>query len=158
MKKALLLLLLLVITVAVAFPVKTRSKEIERWNPPFTVPEYFNSSIPSAGYTGFDMYGRPYILYNPGILANAPWYLHDYTRAHEHGHVYCIQAFGDRSEICADYWAGDQLGRTNPALLDMVIWFYETQVRERRFSHEHPSGYELAKILRSSSRRSDTSQ
>lgn len=118
------------------------------WQPSSPVREYFDGRIPSAGYTGFDASG-PYILYNPTIWEQTPLSVRSYTRAHEHGHVFCITSNGDWSELCADRWAGARLAEAVTAVLDDIISFYESPVAcISRFSPNHLSGCELALLFR----------
>jgi len=123
------------------------------WRPPYQVPESYDYSIPYAGFTSFDPYGRPFIRFNPRIASQYPWFMNVFLRAHEYGHIFSRGPYPN-PEANADCWAAQQLGQSDPQLLDMVIRYLETEMGPRGGEDGlHGNGYQVAKVCRQCSGR-----
>jgi len=123
------------------------------WQPPYTVPESFDRSIaPWAGFTSLDPMGRPFIRFNPDIWYNQPWFMNVYIRAHEYGHVFARGPF-QNPEANADCWAAQQLARSDPQVLGLIINHLVTVIGPRGGDVTHGNGYQVANLMRQCSGR-----
>jgi hypothetical protein len=123
------------------------------WRPPQTVPEHFDRSIaPWAGFTSLDPMGRPFIRYNPDIINTQPWFMNVYIRAHEYGHVFSRGPFSN-PEANADCWAAQQLGQSDPQVLDQIINYLVTVIGPRGGDVTHGNGFQVAALMRQCSGR-----
>ena len=140
----------LAVSLLVAF--QTVEAQQVNWQPPQTVPESFDRSIaPYGGYTSMGPKG-PYIRFNPDVWFNEPWYVNVFLRAHEYGHIFARGPYAN-PEANADCWAAQQLGQSDPQVLDQVISFMVNTMGPRGGDATHGNGYQMAQLIRQCSGR-----
>lgn len=139
------LILIAVLLTCGAFQI-VRAQQVN-WQPPGVVPESFDRGIaPWAGFTSIGPNG-PYIRFNPDIWHSQPWFMNVYIRAHEYGHVFSRGPFPN-PEANADCWAAQQLGRTDPQVLDLIINHLQTVIGPRGGDWTHGNGFQIAALMR----------
>lgn len=126
---------------------QTANAQQANWQPPRTVPEFFDRSIaPYGGFTSMGPNG-PYIRFNPDIWNTMPWFMNLFLRAHEYGHIFSQGPFAN-PEANADCWAAQQLGRSDPQVLDQVVQYMETVMGPSGGDATHGNGYQMAQLIR----------
>ncbi len=131
---------------------ETAQAQQVNWQPPYAVPESFDRSIaPYGGFTSLGPNG-PFIRFNPEVWYNEPWFMNVFLRAHEYGHIFSRGPFAN-PEANADCWAAQQLGQSDPQVLDQVVSYMINVMGPRGGDATHGNGYQMAQLIRQCSGR-----
>lgn len=125
------------------------------WRPQNPVPELFIND-PSIGYAGMamrDPAGNPVIKYNVPRLNQPPEVLL-FLRVHEYGHI--VKGHIDNrdysriavNEAEADCYAGQQLGASDPNVINRVVQIFES-IGNTGGDATHGTGLQMAAVIKS---------
>ena len=126
MRKVITLILVLAMTPLI--PVYA-STPIQRWRPPVAVDESNDIRQNWVAWTYWSPERGFWIVYNPNMMAQYPWHMQVFIRAHEYGHVNTAQHPGHK-EANADCWGAWSLAQTDPDIVRAVLNTLENVTRE----------------------------